>query len=234
MESYKIADLIVNYEPKFKLLRERSEQFKTEFTEKCNIEINIPLEFIEQKQRENPKITIEESEYLFLGGAFFRKLVNFGGCLLHSSTVVLNNEAYMFSANPNTGKSTHTSLWLKEFGERAYILNDDKPAIKCENGVLYACGTPFSGKSDLSVNKKVPVKAIYFLERAKENSVEKMSVKEALPLFLGQTHRIRTPEENEKFMALLNEIFTAVPFFRLRCNMEQEAARVAYGAVLNK
>ena len=72
------------------------------------------------------------------------------------------------------------------------------------------------------------------MERAKENSVEKMSVKEALPLFLGQTHRIRTPEENEKFIALLNEIFTAVPFFRLCCNMEQEAARVAYGAVLNK
>jgi hypothetical protein len=30
------------------------------FSEKCNIEIKIPLEFFEEKQRQNPKMTVEE------------------------------------------------------------------------------------------------------------------------------------------------------------------------------
>ena len=49
--------------------------------------------------------------------------------MLHSSAVVADGKAYLFTADSGTGKSTHTQLWPRMFGDRAYILNDDKPAL---------------------------------------------------------------------------------------------------------
>ena len=51
---------------------------------------------------------------------------------------MVDDYAYVFSADSGTGKSTHTQLWLEHFGDRAYILNDDKPAIRLIDGKVYA------------------------------------------------------------------------------------------------
>ena len=74
--------------------------------------------------------------------------------LLHSSAVVVDGYAYLFSADSGTGKSTHTGLWKQHFGDRAYIINDDKPAIRKVDGEWYVFGTPWSGKTDTSVNPR--------------------------------------------------------------------------------
>ena len=39
--------------------------------------------------------------------------------LLHGSTVAVDGQAYLFTAPCHTGKSTHTRLWRKLFGDRA-------------------------------------------------------------------------------------------------------------------
>ncbi len=228
MPRYLIAGLITEYAPRFGLLEKRSERFLTDADGEPDIKIDIPLAFFEQKQREHPTLTVDECEYLYVGGEFYRLIVEHGGCLLHSSTVVMDGKAYMFSAPPGVGKSTHTSLWLKEFGGRAHILNDDKPAIRGFDGVFYACGTPFSGKSDLSVNEKVPVGAICFIERAKENTIERLGAKEILFRFFSQTHRPTDREGMEKLIVILNELCSKIPFYRLNCNTDPEAARLAH------
>ena len=93
---------------------------------------------------------------------------NYNGCVLHSSSVVIDNEAYLFSAPSGTGKSTHASLWVKYLTEKEpYILNDDNPAIRIINGNIYAYGTPFSGKHDISVNQKAKLQGICFLKQSK-------------------------------------------------------------------
>ena len=48
---------------------------------------------------------------------------------LHSSTVVKDGMAYMFMGRSGTGKSTHSSLWLKHI-EGTELLNDDNPVIR--------------------------------------------------------------------------------------------------------
>ena len=107
---------------------------------------------------------------------------------LHASAVVVEDEAYLFSADCGTGKSTHTSLWLKYLADKnPYILNDDKPAIRVTENGIFAYGTPFSGKNDINENKKVKVKGICFLEQAPQNSIEKLEISEAFKLFWGQT-----------------------------------------------
>ena len=62
--------------------------------------------------------------------------------MTHGSTVAVDGNAFLFTAKCGTGKSTHTRLWRQVFGDRAVMVNDDKPFLKLtETGVL-ACGSP--------------------------------------------------------------------------------------------
>ena len=99
------------------------------------------------------------------------KMVEYDTILMHGSVVAVDGEAYLFTAKSGTGKSTHTRFWREVFGERAVMVNDDKPLLKLtEDGVL-ACGTPWDGKHHLSTNVCLPLRAICILERGEENEI---------------------------------------------------------------
>ncbi|MBQ4157041.1 MAG: hypothetical protein IJO53_03220 [Clostridia bacterium] len=173
----------------------------------------------------------DDGEYIFAGSSFYRQLLNFGGMLLHSSCVVKDGYAYLFTASPGTGKSTHTKLWLKMFGDSAYILNDDKPALRVENGEWFAYGTPWSGKNDISVSARVPVKGIAVLARGEENVIRRIAGKKAIFGLMEQTARPRNAEDRIKMMELLDQLLMSVPVWELHCNMSPEAALVSYSAM---
>ena len=161
------------------------------------------------------------------GSIFYRALIHHAGLLLHSSAVMLNGKAYLFSAPSGTGKSTHTSLWLKEF-EGAEILNDDKPAIRFQKDGIYVYGTPWSGKTDLNKNCKVPLQGIAFLSRGNDNTIAPMSSMKALENLLNQTVRPGERECASKLLDLLSELIGRVPIYEFSCNMEPSAAHVSY------
>ena len=166
---------------------------------------------------------------MWTGEPFYLNLLDFDGFMLHASGVVYENKAYLFSAPSGTGKSTHTSIWQRVFGnDKTFIINDDKPAIKLDGDVVKACGTPWSGKYDQSRNADVPIKGICFLERAEVNSIEEMEKKEAIHQILNQTIRPRDPKDMEKLLTLLDRLLDRVKVYRLGCNMDDEAAYVAY------
>ena len=148
--------------------------------------------------------------------------------MLHSSAVVVDGKAYLFTAPCGTGKSTHTKLWLELFGERAYILNDDKPALRLEDGVWYAYGTPWSGKYDISVDARIPVGGIAAISRSETNSIEPYSGKEAILDIMRQVNRPKDMAFRIKLMELLDKLFADVPVWKLQCNKELAAAELAY------
>ncbi len=182
-------------------------------------------------QKAQPHLSDEDCEYLSTGGSFYRQLLNFDGMLLHASAVVLDGRAYLFSAPCGTGKSTHTKLWLKVFGDRAYILNDDKPALRFEDGVWYAYGTPWSGKHDISTNVRAPVAGICFLRQAKENVIRPFSGSKAIFALLEQTARPAGPQLRGQLMMLLDKLLTNLPVWEMGCNMDPQAALVSYEAM---
>ena len=164
--------------------------------------------------------------------AVYRKIceamVDYDTILMHGSVVAVDGEAFLFTAKSGTGKSTHTRYWREVFGERAVMVNDDKPLLKLtEDGVL-ACGTPWDGKHRLSTNVCLPLKAICILERGETNEITEISPQEALPMVFQQTHR---PKKLAKYMEIIDKLTQRVKFYRLRCNMSQEAAIVAYEAM---
>ncbi len=170
------------------------------------------------------------SRYLASGTKFYFELIKRGGMLLHSSAVALNGEAYLFSGDPGAGKSTHAGLWLKCF-PGAYVLNDDKPALtRCENGFL-ASGTPWSGKNDISRNESLPVKGIAFIEKAPENSIERLSPKDAAVRIIPQTVRRISSARMEELLDTVDRLVTTVPVYVLKCRPDEDAARLAHSAM---
>ncbi|WP_455057428.1 hypothetical protein [Jutongia sp.] len=85
--------------------------------------------------------------------------------LFHGSVIAVDGKAYLFTAKSGTGKSTHTRLWREYFGERAVMINDDKPLLKITQDGVYAYGTPWNGKHRLSTNISAPLGHLHFKKR---------------------------------------------------------------------
>ena len=151
--------------------------------------------------------------------------------LMHGSAVALDGEAYLFTAKSGTGKSTHARLWLEVYGERAFIVNDDKPLVRIAGGGAVVYGTPWNGKHGRGQNIAVPLKAVCILERAAENHIERITRSEAYPMLVQQTYRPMDGAAMAKTLFLIDRLASSVSLWKLGCNMETEAARVSYEAM---
>lgn len=230
MKKYKICDLVLKMNPQYNPTIIQSEAYIT--FEDLEVDFEIPNieDKIELFHGENPHLTIGSAEYILYGSYFYTKLIAYEGIMLHSSAVVYEDKAYLFSANSGVGKSTHTSLWTQVFKE-AYILNDDKPAIRLQADKLYAYGTPFSGKTDLNVNKKKPIQAICFIERSAENWIERIDVKEAINNIFSQTVRPSRKELVNEMLNIIEKIVMTIPIYKMGLNISEEAVLLAYNTM---
>lgn len=224
---YNIAGLNVKMNSYGRTARQ-AEPYRIDKTEQIDIQIQS---IWPEKRDSHPEISDELGEYLATGMDFYKKLIFFNGLMLHASAVVVDGWAYLFSADPGTGKSTHTKMWQEEFGKRAYILNDDKPALRLENGRWMAYGTPWSGKHDISVNVGVPVAGIAMLQRGEVNQIERWQGIEALHAVMKQINRPKERIYRIKLLENLDQLICKVPVWKLSCNMEHYAVKVSYEAM---
>jgi len=151
--------------------------------------------------------------------------------MTHGSTVAVDGKAYLFTAGCGTGKSTHTRLWRQVFGERAVMINDDKPFLKITEAGVFACGSPWSGKHGLDTNVTVPLQGICILERGEENRIEQISPEEALPMLLHQSYRPLDAEKHARFRELVTLLAERTPLWRMVCNMDPSAAETSHRAM---
>lgn len=224
---YRIAGLTVEMDSFGRTLR----QAKPYLCEQGTPDIVIKSNW-QALQQTQPQLSEDDCEYLATGASFYRQLLNNSGMLLHASAIVMDGKAYLFSAPCGTGKSTHTGIWQEVFGrERTVMLNDDKPALRFEDGKWYAYGTPWSGKNDCSSNIRAEVAGICFLHQAKENHIAPFEGPEVIFSVLEQTARPAGAALRMELMDLLDLLITQVPIWQMGCNMEPEAALVSYEAM---
>ncbi|MBQ8228829.1 MAG: hypothetical protein IJZ88_07440 [Clostridia bacterium] len=225
MAVYKIADLTAEYSCRFDLLKSRSKKYICDEKE-AQIKLSLGEDYYISRRNKFPTLTDEEIEYIGMGAAFYKELLNFDGMMLHASAVELNGEAYLFSAPSGTGKSTHTEGWLRVF-ENAEIINDDKPAIRKVNGQYFAFGTPFSGKNDISINKGYPIKGICFLDRGK-NRIEKLNTQSAMSPLFNQTIRPDDESKMDLLCSRAEDVLESINFYAMFCDTSDEAVKMAY------
>lgn len=184
----------------------------------------------EENKLENKKIIKYSNGYLE-ELAVYRKiveqLINYDTILLHGSVVSIDGEGYLFTAKSGTGKSTHTKLWMKYFGKKAVMVNDDKPLIKIDEKAI-AYGTPYTGKHGIGNNIHVPLKAICILNRSEKNDIQPISENEVYSKLVQQVYRPENVQQLEKTLKLIKKLLKKVNFYSLECNMDMEAAKIAY------
>lgn len=151
--------------------------------------------------------------------------------LLHGSAVAVDGKAYLFLAKSGTGKSTHTRYWREFFGQRAVMINDDKPFLRISQNGVTAFGSPWSGKHGLDTNTSAPLAGICILERGIENQIWPLSPEEALPMALKQGYCPMAAEKRPRFEALIQQLTKTVPLWRMTCTKDPQAAPVAYRAM---
>ena len=155
------------------------------------------------------------------------KMLDFDTVLFHGSVVAVDDVGYLFTAKSGTGKSTHTRLWREYFGDRAVMVNDDKPLLHIADTVT-AYGTPYNGKHRLGTNTSVPLKAICILTRSAENHIEPITREQAYTMLLQQVYRPADMLKMTKTLELVDRLADSVKLYQLGCNMEISAAKVAF------
>lgn len=161
------------------------------------------------------------------------KLFEYSAFVFHGAVIELDGGAYLFTAKSGVGKTTHIKRWLSYFGERASVLNGDKPVIRLVEGRPYVSGTPWRGKEAYGKPGFLPLRGIAFLERADENIATPVKPDAFVMRFAEQAHIPRTSARTTAAtLSLLDATLRSVPLINLKCNMDISAARVAYEAFL--
>jgi len=151
--------------------------------------------------------------------------------MLHGSTVAVDGSAYLFTAPCGTGKTTHTRLWRELLGDRAIMVNDDKPFLQITGSGVLAYGSPWSGKHGLANNICVPLKGICALHRGSENVIRPAQEKELLEILRKQVHMPEDEALAKKALSLVDALAESVPLWTMFCNKELDAAKISYGAM---
>ena len=150
--------------------------------------------------------------------------------LIHGSAIAADEKGYIFTAKSGTGKSTHTRLWRELLGERAIMVDDDKPMIHVnEDGSASVNGTPWNGKHHLGGPVSVPLKAICLLEQSKDNWIREISQSEAMPRLMQQIYRPFKPETLVRTMDCVTRM--RISYYQMGCNMDISAAKMSYNAM---
>ena len=159
------------------------------------------------------------------------KMPAYGVFLMHASVLEVKGYAYAFTAPSGTGKSTHTSLWLKNI-EGARVLNGDKPLMRVEeDGSVTAFGTPWNGKENWGENISAPLRAVCFLERSPENRIRRAEESETIMRLAQQLYLRGSRQSVNLQLALMDSLVRNVPFYVLGCNITPEAALLSYGTM---
>lgn len=151
---------------------------------------------------------------------------------MHSSVTRCGGRGYMFLGRSGTGKSTHSSLWIK-YIPGCDLLNDDNPVIRIdEDGTAKVYGTPWSGKTPCYKNEVVPIGAIVKLNQYKENRIHRCSLLEAYSIIFPSCSGFRSIERiADGLHATIEKLALNVPCYMLDCLPDEGAAQLCHDTV---
>ena len=238
-----IAGLVVFVQPLFQSTREYCRTYLTDKDPEFYINITSEDLILEQSILEQEAVVeglkIRKFKEPFLErSAIQRRLADFllyrNTLMLHGSTVSVDGNAYLFTAPCGTGKSTHTRLWCELLGERAVMVNDDKPFLQITPTGVIAYGSPWSGKHGIASNVCVPLKGICLLRRGTENLIRRTEPTDLIDVLYQQVHIPADVSSMSTVFSLVDKLTRMVPLWDMQCNKTLDAAKVAYRAMCSE
>jgi len=237
VNKYKIADKVVEIHSIYEETHKYCSDYLTD--DSLDYIVSISQSDIDYEREKSKREDIKEGiavrnfsdsylETLAVYRKIAEKMLDYDTILFHGSIVAVDGQGYLFTAKSGTGKSTHTRLWREYFGNRAVMINDDKPLIKITDTEAVVYGTAWNGKHRISTNTSVPLKTICILTRDAENHIEPINRKQAYPMLIQQIYRPADTVKMMKTLELTDRLADSVSLYQLSCNMDISAAKTAY------
>lgn len=152
---------------------------------------------------------------------------------MHASVIGCGGKAFLFLAKSGTGKSTHSSLWLKHI-PGSELINDDNPVVRVwPDGRVVCYGSPWSGKTPCYRKVEVPVGAFVRIRRSPENRIEKLDVFNSYASIYSSSSGFKADRRMaDGLHETFEKVATTMPCYVLYCRPDEEAARICAEAVL--
>lgn len=198
----------------------------------CYAKLNNTLDGADVYMSDNVRHDGEyEASYLLMQ-AYMYRLATTGNFMIHSAAAVYKNNAILFCGLSGAGKSTQANLWKKHL--HCSILNYDKPCVINDGGTIYAHGSPWSGKEKQILNEYVPLRAIVYVVQAKQNSVRRLRVSEAMShIYLHNYVYPLTSTVEEQYLSAIQAVAETVPVYELSCDISEQAVAVLFNTLFN-
>lgn len=233
-----IADFNFDIKNRYPFTERRTIEYSSkDIAQESDYNFENTLEEIEKelKLSDDSAIALPHAEVALLLRKISKWLPNNNAFVLHSACFDVGGEGVAFAAHSGTGKTTHMRLWQQLLGEKMVVVNGDKPIVRFFEGEPrqpYAYGTPWNGKEQLGCNMRTPLKHICFIERSETNYVEKVDKKAIVNRIFNQVYMPEDSMSMLKTMQLIDRLVTCCDLWIIHCNMDPEAAKVAYEAIL--
>ncbi len=157
--------------------------------------------------------------------ALERRMMESNKYILHCAYVKYKDEAILFSAPSETGKTTQANLW--ENYRQSRTINGDRALLSFSDQRLIANGWPVCGSSEICENESTPVRAIVMLSQGKENKIRQLHGREAFMMLYSQ---ITINSWNQEFLNrgidFIEQIINLVPVYHLSCTISIEAVEI--------
>ncbi|WP_273851285.1 hypothetical protein [Guptibacillus spartinae] len=210
-------------------------------TKQIDLEITIIHEFSTpftdynvQITKEPTKITYRRSDYLIevdpeykeatlyvhdelaLKHAFmnlYSSFINYHnwGLLVHSSCVIENGRAHIFSGQSGAGKSTAAKL-----SHPRELLSDEASILKVTDQEVTVYNSPFNSELDSSDLASAPLASIQLLHQSLQNRKESISKSDAFIHLIDKVfYWEHSDEETRRILHMLQQLVETVPVYNL-------------------
>ena len=231
----RIADLDIKFVTKYSV-RHICQDYMIKPIDNPDIVVTVSEEEIYKEM-----MAVDESERLYpayyetvcLYRNLCQQIWKYNGLIFHAATFKVDNRAIAFAAKSGTGKSTHLSLWQQLLGNRLTVINGDKPIIRFIDNKPMAFGTPWNGKEGFGENTSAILTDICFIERSVDNYVSKLSKSDVLNKIFNQTLLPNDALGRAITLSLIDQLLEKCNIWCIKCNMQPQAAEVAYNAIIN-
>ncbi len=157
-----------------------------------------------------------------------------GTLLMHASVVRKDNKGYLCLGKSGTGKSTHTSLWLRHI-EGTDLLNDDNPVVRHIDGENIVYGSPWSGKTPCYRNTQAVIGAFLQLRQAPYNKIRRQTTIEAFASLLPSCSVMKWDKRiHGGICDTIAKIMQTTPNYVLECLPDEAAAQLSYHTMSNR
>lgn len=154
-----------------------------------------------------------------------------GTLLVHASVIKHDGKGYLFLGKSGTGKSTHSSLWLKHV-EGCELLNDDNPVVRVIDGEVRVYGSPWSGKTPCYKNDSARVGAFV---QIKQDAINHIVPNRPLRAFAKLLPSMSVMKWDERVYGSIcdsvGRLVEQVPIYTLGCRPDKEAVEVCFAEV---